>query len=61
VLCEIAHVDPVVAAKTIVVWKRVAKTTGDRLLRHYAPCVDWIGGKPKPKQKPPKRPVRLTL
>jgi hypothetical protein len=60
-LCEIAHADPVVAAKTVVVWKRVAKVTGDKLLRHYAPCVDWIGGKPKPKPKPPRRPLRLTL
>lgn len=61
VLCEIAHVDPVVAAKTVVVWKRVAKVTGDKLLRHHAPCVDWIGGKPKPVPKRPRRPVPLTL
>ncbi len=39
-LCSIAHADPVVAAKTLVVWKRVVKVTGDKLLRHYAPCVD---------------------
>ncbi len=61
VLCEIAHVDPVVAAKTVVVWKRVAKITGDKLLRRHAPCVDWIGGKPKRGPKQPKRPIRLTL
>jgi hypothetical protein len=42
-LCEIAKVDPAVAAKTTAVWKRVAKVVGDKLLRQHAPCVDWTG------------------
>jgi hypothetical protein len=54
ILCEIAHADPVVAAKTAVVWKRVAKVTGDKLLRRYAGCVDWIGRKPRPRPRPPR-------
>lgn len=64
-LCEIAHQDPVVAQKATVVWKRVAKVAGDKLLRQQAPCVDWIGPKkPAPaKKKPPKRsgPVNLRI
>ncbi|MDB4961903.1 MAG: hypothetical protein JWP01_1902 [Myxococcales bacterium] len=46
-LCEIAKVDPAVAAKTTAVWKRVAKVVGDKLLRQHAPCVDWIGKRAK--------------
>lgn len=49
-LCEIANVDRVVAAKTKLVWKRVAKIVGDKLLRQHAPCVASVGkrrrGKP---------------
>ena len=65
VLCEIAHRDPAVAAKATAVWKRVAKVSGDKLLRQHAPCVDWIGGGKKPAagNKPPKRtgPVNLRI
>jgi hypothetical protein len=64
-LCEIAHRDPAVAAKTAAVWKRVAKFTGDKLLRQQAPCVDWIGKarKAAPAKKRPKRtgPVNLRI
>ncbi len=65
VLCEIAHRDPAVAAKATAVWKRVAKVTGDQLLRLHAPCVDWLGGTKKPAavNKRPKRtgPVNLRI
>ncbi len=65
VLCDIAHADPAVAAKATTVWKRVAKVTGDKLLRQHAPCVDWIDArkKPIPVKKPPKRtgPVNLNI
>ena len=63
VLCEIASRDPIVAAKTTNVWKRVAKVTGDKLLRQQAPCVDWIDAKKKPATKPAKRtgPVNLRI
>lgn len=57
-LCEIANVDPGVAAKTKVVWKRVAKVVGAKLLRQHASCVEDIGKKPR---KGPKRPVTLQL
>ena len=53
-LCEIAHDDPIVAAKTAVVWKRVAKVTGDALLHRHAPCVDWIDRKRTKPVKPTK-------
>ena len=61
-LCEIAAHDPTVARKVGVVWKRVAKVMSEKLLRRYAPCVDWIDGR-KPKPKPSKRrgPADLTL
>ncbi|MBL0217127.1 MAG: hypothetical protein IPQ07_25040 [Myxococcales bacterium] len=60
-LCEIAHLDPAVAAKTTTVWKRIARVTGDKLLRQHAPCVDWIGKPPsrRPAKRPAKRPVKL--
>lgn len=45
-LCEIAGVDAAVAAKTRLVWKRVAKVTGDALLRQHAPCVAALGKRP---------------
>lgn len=49
-LCEIADVDRIVAAKAKVVWKRVAKVVGAKLLRQHAPCFDSIGKKaPRPK------------
>ncbi len=64
-LCEIAHVDRAVAAKTTTVWKRVARITGDKYMSRHAPCVDWIG-KPRPPipanrpvKRPAKRPVKL--
>lgn len=57
-LCEIAREDPVVAAKTATVWRRVAKVAGDKVLKLHAPCVDWIG---KRARTQPKRPVRLQL
>ncbi|HSD89510.1 MAG TPA: hypothetical protein VLB44_18395 [Kofleriaceae bacterium] len=38
-LCELAKHDPILAAKTRVVWKRAAKVVGERLLRRSAPCV----------------------
>jgi hypothetical protein len=57
-LCEIARADPVVAAKTATVWRRVAKVVGDKVLKLHAPCVDWIG---KKMGKPPKRGVKLQL
>jgi hypothetical protein len=57
-LCEIANVDPAVAAKTRLVWKRVAKVVGAKLLRQHAACVESIGKKPR---KKPKRPVTLQL
>jgi len=57
-LCEIANVDPVVAAKTKLVWKRVARVTGTKLLRQHAPCVESIGKKPR---KPPRRDVKLRI
>lgn len=62
-LCAIAHQDPVVAQKAAVVWKRVAKVTGDAVLRQHAPCVDWIGAKKAvpAKKKPPKRPGPVNL
>lgn len=58
-LCEIANVDRVVAAKTKIVWKRVAKVVGDKLLRQHAPCVSSVGKKrpieravPSPRLRP---------
>jgi hypothetical protein len=44
-LCEIAEVDRVVAAKTRLVWKRVAKVVGNKLLRQHAPCFAAVGKK----------------
>lgn len=62
VLCEIARRDPAVAAKTTAVWKRVAKVTGDKLLRQHAPCVDWVNAKkPAAPKKSPKRPGPVNL
>jgi hypothetical protein len=64
-LCEMAQTDPIVRAKTIVVWKRVAAVTGDSLLKQHARCVDWIGGglklapRPPPKQPKAKPTFRL--
>ena len=58
VLCEIAHRDPAVAAKATTVWKRVAKVTGEKLLRAHAPCVDWIDIRKKPGAPVKKRPKR---
>lgn len=56
-LCEIANADRIVAAKARVVWKRVAKVVGAKLLRQHAPCFDSIGKKaPRPRG-----PVKLRL
>lgn len=63
-LCEIAHADPVVAGKAAAVWARVAKVTGEALLRQHAPCVDWLPGMKRarpPAKKPPKRTGPLNL
>jgi hypothetical protein len=58
-LCEIAGVDPAVAAKTRLVWKRVAAVVGAKLLRQHAPCVESLGKKQR--RKVPKRAVKLRL
>lgn len=53
-LCEIARIDPIVATKTKLVWKRVAKVVGNKLLRQHAPCVDELDKlKRKSAAKPP--------
>jgi hypothetical protein len=49
-LCEIAQIDPIVKEKTKVVWKRVAKVVGNKILRQHAPCVDDLD---RVKRKPP--------
>jgi len=41
-LCEIAAADPIVAAKTAVVWNRFEQATGAEFLHRHAPCVGWI-------------------
>ncbi|MEO8706495.1 MAG: hypothetical protein ABI867_41100 [Kofleriaceae bacterium] len=41
-LCTIAEADPVVAAKTAVIWKRMATIVGEELLQRHAACVGWI-------------------
>jgi len=54
-LCEIARIDPIVAAKTKLVWKRIAKVVGNKLLRQHAQCVDDLARmkrKPAPKVAP---------
>ena len=48
-LCELAKHDPILAAKTRVVWKRAAKVVGEAVLRRAAPCIDWIQAKPTTK------------
>jgi len=58
-LCEIAQLDPAVAAKTKVVWKRVAKVVGNPFLRRHAPCVEGLG-KPRKKTTPKLAPPRPT-
>lgn len=41
-LCAIAVADPIVRAKTRILWRRVAEIDGDDFLRERAQCVDWI-------------------
>jgi hypothetical protein len=63
VLCEIAARDKAVAAKIKTVWKRIAKVTGEKLLRQHASCVESIG-KPPPKpnkRSKTRRPIQLQL
>ena len=40
-LCKIAADDPIVMKKVTVVWRRIAKLTGPKLLHAWAPCVRW--------------------
>ena len=40
-LCKIAAGDPIVMKKVTVVWRRIAKLTGPKLLHAWAPCVRW--------------------
>ncbi len=47
-LCEYATTDPIVAAKTTLVWRRVAAVGGDAFLRRQAPCIDWVEIGPRP-------------
>jgi len=61
-LCEIAQADRTVAEKTKLVWKRIAKIVGNKILRQHAPCVEVLD-KPRkrttPKLTPP--PPRKNL
>jgi len=51
-LCEIAEHDPIVAGKVSTVWTRVAKITGDELLRRSAPCAArFVKATSKPRTK----------
>jgi hypothetical protein len=47
-LCKVAADDPIVAAKTTLIWHRVATVVGDAFLRKAAPCVDWVEIGPRP-------------
>ncbi|MBS1118231.1 MAG: hypothetical protein H6Q90_459 [Deltaproteobacteria bacterium] len=64
-LCELAQADPVVAAKTAVVWERVARIVGDPFLHSHAPCVGWLRSSTMlPKQlgpAPPEGPARRSI
>ena len=51
-LCDLAKSDPIVEAKVSVVWRRVAKVSGEAFLEKHAPCVDWT--KPSKAKKPGK-------
>lgn len=44
-LCKLAEIDLVIAAKTAIVWNRVARVAGTELLPEGAPCKDWAGWK----------------
>lgn len=59
-LCAIARVDPIVAAKTRMVWRRISNVMGDGMLRRHAPCVDGIlaAAHPQPRPSAPVRPRR---
>jgi hypothetical protein len=55
-LCELAEHDPIVAGKIAMVWSRIAKLTGDDLLRRSAPCAArFVVTK---KRKPSRAPTR---
>lgn len=41
-LCAIAKDDPIVRAKTSLLWERLAIVVGDDFLRRRASCVTWI-------------------
>jgi hypothetical protein len=60
-LCAIAEDDPIVAAKTAVIWKRMASVLGDELLHRHAPCIGWVEtrGAGLPKQLGPQPPERV--
>lgn len=47
-LCEYAKTDSIVAAKTTLVWRRMAAVGGDAFLRRQAPCIDWVEIGPRP-------------
>jgi hypothetical protein len=51
-LCEYANTDPILAAKTTLVWRRVAAVTTDAFMRRQAGCVDWVEIGPKPAPRP---------
>ncbi len=42
-LCMLVADDPILAAKTAIVWNRVARVAGEDLLPNRAPCAGWPG------------------
>ena len=54
-LCEIAEADPIVAAKTAVVWNRIVDVMGEERMHRYAPCIGWIEQRAGKQAKLPKQ------